>query len=59
MKYVKKALKNKGINNPTKITSNAFYFQNKANSFEDIYNLIGVGTHLSQKNKLNLVIIKI
>lgn len=40
-----------GINNPTEITSNAFYYQNKANTFHDIYNLIGVGTHLSQKEQ--------
>lgn len=46
-----KSIEKQGINNPTKITSNAFYFQNKANSFEDIYNLIGVGTHLSQKEQ--------
>lgn len=52
----KKILQNKsfekqGINNPSEVTSNAFYYQNKANSFDDIYNLIGIGTHLSQKEQ--------
>lgn len=46
-----KGIEKQGIENPTKVTSNAFYQQNKANSFEDIYNLIGVGTHLSQKEQ--------
>ena len=52
----KKILQNKsfekqGINNPSEVTSNAFYYQNRANSFGDIYNLIGIGTHLSQKEQ--------
>lgn len=53
--YREKSIEKQGINNPTKITSNAFYLQNKANSFEDIYNLIGVGTHLSQKEQAKFV----
>lgn len=50
-----KSIEKQGINKPTKITSNAFYLQNKANSFDDIYNLIGVGTHLSQKEQAKFV----
>lgn len=34
---------------------NAFYYQNKANSFDDIYNLIGIGTHISQKEQAKFV----
>ena len=59
VKLTIKSIEKQGINNPTKITSNAFITKNKANSFDDIYNLIGIGTHISQKNKLNLFIIKI
>ncbi|MCI2896216.1 hypothetical protein [Staphylococcus hominis] len=50
-----KGIEKQGIENPTKVTSNAFYLQNKANSFDDIYNLIGVGTHLSQKEQAKFV----
>ena len=57
--YSKKSIEKQGINNPTKITSNAFYYQNKANSFDDIYNLIGIGTQLSQKEQAKFVILKI
>ncbi|MCG2434297.1 hypothetical protein K4Q79_10605 [Staphylococcus epidermidis] len=46
-----KSFEKQGISNPTDVTSNAFYYQNKANSFDDIYNLIGIGTHLSQKEQ--------
>ena len=46
-----KGIEKQGIDNPTKVTSNAFYQQIKANSFDDIYNLIGIGTHLSQKDQ--------
>ncbi|MCO6199920.1 hypothetical protein LZT66_07595 [Staphylococcus epidermidis] len=46
-----KGIEKQGIDNPTKVTSNAFYQQIKANSFDDIYNLIGIGTHLSQKEQ--------
>ena len=46
-----KGIEKQGIDNPTKVTSNAFYQQNKANNFDDIYNLIGIGTHLSQKEQ--------
>ena len=53
--YNKKSIEKQGINNPTKITSNAFYYQNKANSFDDIYNLIGIGTHISQKEQAKFV----
>lgn len=49
--YRDKGLEKQGINNPTDITSNAFYYQVKANSFDDVYNLIGVGTHFSQKEQ--------
>lgn len=46
-----KSFEKQGISNPTDVTSNAFYYQTKANSFDDIYNLIGVGTHFSQKEQ--------
>lgn len=46
-----KGIEKQGIDNPTKVTSNAFYQQNKANSFDDIYNLIGIGSNLNQKEQ--------
>lgn len=46
-----KSIEKQGIENPTKVTSNAFYQQNKANSFDDIYNLIGIGSNLNQKEQ--------
>ena len=46
-----KGIEKQGIENPTKVTSNAFYQQNKANSFDDIYNLIGIGSNLNQKEQ--------
>lgn len=46
-----KGIEKQGIENPTKVTSNAFYQQNKSNSFDDIYNLIGIGSNLNQKEQ--------
>lgn len=46
-----KGIEKQGIDNPTKVTSKAFYQQNKANSFDDIYNLIGIGSNLNQKEQ--------
>lgn len=50
-----KGIEKQGIENPTKVTSNAFYQQNKANSFDDIYNLIGIGSNLNQKEQAKFV----
>lgn len=46
-----KGIEKQGVDNPTKVTSKAFYQQNKANSFDDIYNLIGIGSNLNQKEQ--------
>lgn len=53
--YREKSIEKQGIKKPTETTSNAFYFQNKANTLDDIYNLIGLGTHLSQKEQAKFV----
>lgn len=50
-----KSFEKQGISNPTDVTSNAFYYQTKANSFDDIYNLIGIGSNLNQKEQAKFV----